>query len=82
MSQPIVPVEVPQSRRSDSKKRNDLLLKIRIGKLELNFFQALNQEMIENLLDKMLLYNDSSILSSKRGDSRKQRDFRGLFAMA
>lgn len=61
MSQLIVPVEVPQSRRSDSKKRNDLLLKIRIGKLELSFFQSLNLEMIEQLLDKMLLYDNSSI---------------------
>ena len=39
MSQPIVPVEVPQSRRFDSKKRNDLLLTVRIGKLELSFFK-------------------------------------------
>ena len=61
MSQLIVPVEVPQSRRSDSKKRNDLLLKIRIGKLELSFSQSLNLEMIEKLLDKVLLYDNSSI---------------------
>ncbi|VRH54371.1 IS66 family Orf1 [Streptococcus pneumoniae] len=33
MPQPIVPVEIPQSRPFDSKKRNDILLKIRIGKL-------------------------------------------------
>ena len=51
MPQPIVPVEIPQSRRFDSKKRNDILLKIRIGKLE----------MIEQLLDKVLLYDNSSI---------------------
>ncbi|VPK25534.1 IS66 family element [Streptococcus pneumoniae] len=38
MPQPIVPVEIPQSRRFDSKKRNDILLKIRIGKLEVSFF--------------------------------------------
>ena len=61
MSQPIVPVEVPQSRRFDSKKRNDLLLKIRIGKLELSFSQSLNLKMIEKLLDKVLLYDNSSI---------------------
>ncbi len=47
MPQPIVPVEIPQSRCFDSKKRNDILLKIRIGKLELSFFQSLNLEMIE-----------------------------------
>ena len=79
MSRPIVPIELPQARPCNKKNKKELLLKVRIGKLELNFFQALNQEMIENLLDKMLLYDDSSILSSKRGDSRKQRDFRGLF---
>ncbi|VJK76252.1 IS66 family Orf1 [Streptococcus pneumoniae] len=42
MPQPIVPVEIPQSRPFDSKKRNDILLKIRIGKLEVSFFQSLN----------------------------------------
>ncbi len=61
MPQPIVPVEIPQSRRFDSKKRNDILLKIRIGKLEVSFFQSLNLEMIEQLLDKVLLYDNSSI---------------------
>nr|WP_274599448.1 transposase [Streptococcus pseudopneumoniae] len=29
MPQPIVPVEIPQSRHFDSKKRNDSLLKVR-----------------------------------------------------
>ena len=61
MPQPIVPVEIPQSRRFDSKKRNDILLKIRIGKLVLSFFQSLNLEMIDQLLAKVLLYDNSSI---------------------
>ena len=61
MPQPIVPVELRQSRCFDSKKRNDILLKIRIGKLELSFFQSLNLEMIEQLLDKVLLHDNSSI---------------------
>ncbi len=61
MPQPIVPVEIPQSRPFDSKKRNDILLKIRIGKLEVSFFQSLNLEMIEQLLDKVLLHDNSSI---------------------
>ena len=61
MSQPIVPVEVPQSHRFDSKKRNDLLLTVRISKLELSFSQSLNLETIEKLLDKVLLYDNSSI---------------------
>nr|WP_240147156.1 MULTISPECIES: hypothetical protein [unclassified Streptococcus] len=59
--QPIVPVEIPQSRPFYSKKRNDILLKVRIGKLELSFFQSLNLEMVERLLDKVLLYDNSSI---------------------
>ncbi|VJO53801.1 IS66 family Orf1 [Streptococcus pneumoniae] len=53
MPQPIVPVEIPQSRPFDSK--------IRIGKLEVSFFQSLNLEMIEQLLDRVLLYDNSSI---------------------
>ncbi|MDS8188317.1 hypothetical protein RLH42_12115 [Streptococcus pneumoniae] len=61
MSQSIVPVEIPQYCRFDSKKRNDILLKIRIGKLEVSFFQSLNLEMVEQLLDKVLLYDNSSI---------------------
>ncbi|CIS63069.1 TPA: hypothetical protein VQQ54_000684 [Streptococcus pneumoniae] len=61
MPQPIVPVEIPQSRPFDSKKRNDILLKIRIDKLEVSFFQSLNLEMVEQLLDKVLLYDNSSI---------------------
>lgn len=61
MPQPTVPVEIPQSRPFDSKKRNDILLKIRIGKLEVSFFQFLSLEMIEHLLDKVLLYDNSSI---------------------
>lgn len=61
MPQPIVPVEIPQSHPFDSKKRNDILLKIRIGKLEVSFFQSFNLEMVEQLLDKVLLYDNSSI---------------------
>ncbi len=61
MPQPIVPVEISQSHPFDSKKRNDILLKIRIGKLEVSFFQSLNLEMVEQLLDKVLLYDNSSI---------------------
>ena len=38
MLQPIVLVEAPQYRRFDSKNRNDILLKIRIDKFELSFF--------------------------------------------
>lgn len=33
MPQPIVPIEIPQSRRFDSKNRNDVLSKVSIGYL-------------------------------------------------
>ena len=42
MSRPIVPIELPQARPCNKKNKKELLLKVRIGKLELNFFQALN----------------------------------------
>ncbi|PZO93460.1 MAG: hypothetical protein DI617_08695 [Streptococcus pyogenes] len=54
MSHPIVPLEVPQSRQFEKKNRNDILLKVRLGKLELSLFQALNQDLLESILDKVL----------------------------
>lgn len=38
MSQPIVPLTVPQSRRFEKKSRNDILMKIRLGKVEVTFY--------------------------------------------
>ncbi len=32
MSQPVVPLTIPQSRRFEKKSRNDILMKIRLGK--------------------------------------------------
>lgn len=60
MSQPIVPLTVPQSRRFEKKSRNDILMKIRLGKMELTFFQSLNQETLETILDKVLHYDHST----------------------
>ncbi|HFU4451789.1 TPA: hypothetical protein ACGO97_002032 [Streptococcus suis] len=57
MSQPIVPLTVPQSRRFDKKGRNDILMKIRLGKVELTFFRTINQERLETILDKVLHYD-------------------------
>ncbi|HFR3343685.1 TPA: hypothetical protein ACHVGK_000896 [Streptococcus suis] len=54
MSHPIVPLTVPKSRRFEKKGRNDILMKIRLGKVELTFFQAIHQETLETLLDKVL----------------------------
>lgn len=42
MSQPIVPLTVPQSRCFEKKIRNDILMKIRLGKTEVTFFQSIN----------------------------------------
>ena len=42
MSQPIVPLTVPQSRRFEKKSRNDILMKIRLEKVELTFFHSIN----------------------------------------
>ncbi|MGT2960744.1 hypothetical protein [Streptococcus caballi] len=58
MSQPIVPLTVPKSRRFEKKSRNDILMKIRIGKTEVTFFQSINSEVLETILDKVLLYDN------------------------
>ncbi|HFU3947440.1 TPA: hypothetical protein ACGPAJ_002116 [Streptococcus suis] len=57
MSQPIVPLTVPQSHRSEKKGRNDILMKIRLGKVEVTFFQSINLEVMEIILDKVLHYD-------------------------
>ncbi|WP_142350966.1 hypothetical protein, partial [Streptococcus suis] len=44
MSQPVVPLTVPQSRRFEKKSRNDILMKIRLGKTEVTFFQSINPD--------------------------------------
>lgn len=57
MPQSIVPLEISQSRRFEKKTQNDLLLKIRLGKVEVSFFQALTSEQLESLLEKILAYD-------------------------
>ena len=57
MSQPIVPLTVPQSRHFEKKGRNDILMKIRLGKVEVIFFQSINHEVMETILDKVLHYD-------------------------
>ncbi|HEM4727280.1 TPA: hypothetical protein U1042_001951 [Streptococcus suis] len=57
MSQPIVPLTILQSRRFEKKSRNDILMKIRIGKSEVTFFQSINPEVMETILDKVLYYD-------------------------
>ena len=60
MSQPIVPLTVPKSRRFEKKSRNDILMKIRLGKTEVTFFQSINHEVMETILDKVLHYDHST----------------------
>ncbi|WP_029187336.1 hypothetical protein [Streptococcus suis] len=57
MSHPIVPLTIPQSRRVEKKGRNDILMKIRLGKVEVTFFQSINHEVMEMILDKVLHYD-------------------------
>ncbi|HFI0188176.1 TPA: hypothetical protein ACGO9B_002047 [Streptococcus suis] len=54
MSHPIVPLTIPQSRRFEKKNRIDILMKIRLGKMEVTFFQSINPEVMETILDKVL----------------------------
>ena len=57
MSQPIVPLTIPQSRRVEKNGRNDILMKIRLRKVEVTFFQSINHEVMETILDKVLHYD-------------------------
>ncbi|HFI0035620.1 TPA: hypothetical protein ACGOTT_000517 [Streptococcus suis] len=54
MSHPIVPLTVPKSRRFEKKVRNDILMKIRLEKVEVTLFQSINHEVMETILDKVL----------------------------
>jgi hypothetical protein len=58
MSQPIVPLTLPKSRRFEKKSRNEILMKIRLEKVELTFFHSINQEVLETILDKVLFYDN------------------------
>ena len=46
MSQLIVPLTLPKSRHSEKKSRNEILMKIRLEKVELTFFHSINQEVL------------------------------------
>ncbi|MFM0779036.1 hypothetical protein [Streptococcus suis] len=60
MSHPIIPLTFPQSRRVEKKGRNDILMKIRLGKVEVTFFQSINYEVMETILDKVLHYDHTT----------------------
>ncbi|MCK3858850.1 hypothetical protein HCB62_01610 [Streptococcus suis] len=57
MSQLVVSLTIPKSYRFEKKSRNDILMKIRIGKSEVTFFQSINPEVMETILDKVLYYD-------------------------
>ncbi|MBF0819536.1 hypothetical protein [Streptococcus acidominimus] len=60
MPHPIVPLTVPKSRRFNKKSRNEILMKIRLEKVEFIFFHSINQEVLETILDKVLFYDHSA----------------------
>lgn len=53
----IVLLAVPKSHLFEKKGRNDILMKIRLGKVEVTFFQSINHETLETILDKVLFYD-------------------------
>ena len=57
MSQPIVPLTVTKLRRFEKKSRNEILMKIRLEKVELIFFHSISQEVLETILVKVLFYD-------------------------
>ncbi|HFI0645556.1 TPA: hypothetical protein ACGO4K_001368 [Streptococcus suis] len=57
MSHPTVSLPIPQSRRFEKKSRNEILMKIRLGKVEVTFFQSINPEVMKTILDKVLHYD-------------------------
>ncbi|HHT7827416.1 TPA: hypothetical protein ACT2IM_002065 [Streptococcus suis] len=44
MLQPVVPLTVPKSCRFEKKSRNDILMKIRLGKTKVTFFQSIDPD--------------------------------------
>ncbi|RRN48228.1 hypothetical protein EI219_11335 [Streptococcus suis] len=44
-----VPLTVPQYCHFEKKGRNDILMKIRLGKVEVTFFHSINQETFQQL---------------------------------
>ncbi|HFI0542679.1 hypothetical protein Q7W10_05155 [Streptococcus suis] len=71
-----VPLTVPQYCHFEKKGRNDILMKIRLGKVEVTFFHSINQETFQQLQTLRLQHKltDHSKkfvllqLSYKRGD--------------
>ena len=58
MKQPIVPLELPKNDRKHFKQRtkNDLLLRCKVGTIELSFFSSLDATQRNEILEKVLAY--------------------------
>ena len=56
--QPIVPLEMPKNERNHFKQRskNELLLRCKVGSLELSFFSSLDATQRNEILEKVLAY--------------------------
>ncbi|MET3557532.1 hypothetical protein ABID29_000642 [Streptococcus rupicaprae] len=57
MTQPIVPLNSAPQSRSFEKKQNNILLRVRLGKLELSIFESINSGILETIIDKVLRYD-------------------------
>ena len=58
MKQPIVPLEMPKNNTKHFKQRtkNELLLRCKVGTIELSFFSSLDATQRNEILEKMLAY--------------------------
>ena len=58
MKQPIVPLELPKNDRKHFKQRtkNDLLLRCKVGSIELSFFSSLDVSQRNEILEKVFAY--------------------------
>ncbi|NKZ20730.1 hypothetical protein HF992_07780 [Streptococcus ovuberis] len=55
---PIVPLDSSrQSRQFEKKSKNNFLLKLRLGQLEISCFHPLGQDQLELILEKVLTYD-------------------------
>lgn len=58
--QPIVPLEMPKNDRKHFKQRtkNELLLRCKVGSLELRFFSSLDESYRNEILEKVFAYGN------------------------
>ena len=58
MKQPIVPLEMPKNERNHFKQRtkNELLLRCKVGTIELSFFSSLDATQRNEILERVFAY--------------------------